>query len=110
MLSEEVHVSLEENLADANNFSLRYEHYQILAAHNIFCSISATLRELNTISCPGREYHNSLLQICRNIIDADFNMYNNNLNNTLNEDANVSMKEFLADVNNSSLSEEEARS
>jgi len=55
MLSEEVHVSLEEHFADANNYPLRYEHYQILAAHNVSRSISATLRELNTISCPGRE-------------------------------------------------------
>jgi len=35
-------------------------------------------------------------------------MYNNNLNNTLHEDANVSIKEFLADVNNFLLSDEEA--
>ena len=33
-------------------------------------------------------------------------MYNNNLNNTLHEDANVLIKEFLADVNNSSLRDE----
>jgi len=106
MLSEEVHVSLKEHLADANNSSLRYEHYQILAAHNVSHSISAMLRERNTISCPGRKYHNGLLQISRNTIDADANMYNNSLNNTLHEDVDVSIKEFLADVNNSSLSEE----
>jgi len=106
MLSEEVHVSLEEHLADANNFSLRYGHYQILAADNVSRSISAMLRELNTISCPGREHHIGLLQISRNAIDADADMYNNNLINTLHEDVNVSIKEFLADVNNSSLRDE----
>jgi len=103
MLSEEVHVSLEEHLADANNSSLRYGHYQILAVDNVSRSISGTLRELNTISCPGREYQNGLLQISRNAIDADADMYNNNLNKTLHDDVNVSIKEFLADVNNSSL-------
>jgi len=101
MLSEEVHVLLEEHLADANNSSLRYGLYQILAVDNVSRSISATLGELNTISCPGREYHNGLLQISRNAIDADADRYNNNLNNTLHEDVNVSIKEFLADVNNS---------
>jgi len=106
MLSEEVHVSLEEHFADVNNSLLRYEHYQILAAHNVSRSISATLRELNTISCPGREYHNGLLQISRNAIDGDADMYNNNFNNTLHEDVNVLIKEFLADINNSSLSDE----
>jgi len=74
--------------------------------HNVSRSISATLRELNTISCPGREYHNGLLQISRDAIDGDA-VYNNNLNNMLHEDANVSIKEFLADINNSSLSDEE---
>jgi len=34
-------------------------------------------------------------------------MYNNNLNNTLHEDVNVLIKEFLPDINNSSTSEEE---
>ena len=82
---------------------LRYGYYQILAADYVSLSISATLRELNTSSCPGREYHNGLLQISRNAIDADADMYNNNLNNTLHEDINVSIKEFLADVNKSSL-------
>jgi len=105
-LSEEVHVSLKEHLADANNSSLRYGHYQILAADNVSRSISATLGELNAISCPGREYHTGLLQISRNAIDADADMYNSNLNNTLHEDVNVSIKEFLADVNNSSLRDE----
>jgi len=101
MLFKEVHVSLEEHFADANNSPLRYEHYQILAVHNV----SRTLRQLNTISCPGREYHNGLLQISRNAIDGDADIYNNNLNNTLHQDVNVSIKEYLADINNSSLCE-----
>jgi len=46
MLSEEVHVSLKEHLADANNSSLRYGHYQILAADNVSRSISAALGNL----------------------------------------------------------------
>ena len=85
---------------------LRYGYYQILAADNVSLSVSATLRELNTSSCPGREYHNGLLQISRNAIDADADMYNNNLNNTLHEDVNVSIKELLADDNKSSLRDE----
>jgi len=86
MLSEEVHVSLDEHLADANNSSLRYGHYQILAADNVSHSIPPTLGELNAISCPGREYHTSLLKISRNAIDAAVDLHNNNLNNTLHED------------------------
>jgi len=106
MLSEEVHVSLKEHLAEANNSSLRYGHYRILAADNVSRSIYATLGEFNAIRCPGREYHTGLLQISRNAFDADADMYNNNLNNTLHEDENVSIKEFVADVNNSSLRDE----
>ena len=71
-----MYVLLKEHLADANNSSLRYGHYQILAADNVSRSIFSTLGELNAISCPGREYHTGLLQIYRNAIDADANMYN----------------------------------
>jgi len=83
-------------------------HCHILTANNISRPIPATLGELNAISCPGHEYHTGLLQISRNAIDATADLHNNNLSNTLHIDLHVSLEEFLADVNNSSLHDEVA--
>jgi len=85
---------------------LRYGHYQILVAETSLTLCPVALVELNAIGCPGLEFHTGLLSIARNAIDAATQLHNDNLSTTLPEEVHVSLKEYFAGVNNSSLHDE----
>jgi len=95
-------------LPDMQAEMLRYGQYQILVADNVSHLVHVTLGELNAFSCLGREFYTGLLRIARNAIDTTAQLHNNNLKNTLSdsEEVHVSVKEYFADVNNSSLHDE----
>ena len=87
----------------------RYGHYPILIGDNTSLLVTATLGKLNSLDCPGRQYHTGLLLIASNAIDAAVKLHNNNLNTTPPEEVHVSLKEYLADSTNSSLHDEVAQ-
>jgi len=86
-----------------------YGHYPILVGDNTSLLVPATLGELNSLGCPGRQYHTGLLQIATNAIDAAAKLHNDNLNTTLPEEVHASLKAYLADTTNSSLHDEVAQ-
>ena len=100
---------ISDALPDMQAEMLRYGQYQILVADNVSHLVHVTLGEL-AFSCLGREFYTGLLRIARNAIDTTAQLHNNNLKNTLpdrdSEEVLVSLKEYFADVNNSSLHDE----
>jgi len=71
--------------------------------------LPATLEELNSLGCPGREYHTGILHIATNAINAAANLHNGNLNTTLPEEVHASLKAYLSDATNSLLHDEVAQ-
>ena len=84
----------------------RFGHYTILVSDNASLLVSATLGELNSLGCPGREYHTGLLHIGTNAINAAANLHNDNLNTSLPEEVHTSLKAYLSDATNSLLHDE----
>jgi len=87
----------------------RYGHYPILVGDNASLLVPATLGELNSPGCPGRQYRTDTLHIATNGIDAAAKLHNANLNTTLPEEVHVSLKAYLSDATNSSLHDEVAQ-
>jgi len=79
-----------------------YGQYPILVGDNASLFVSATLGELNSPGCPGRQYHTGILQIVTNVNDAVTKLHNVNLNTTLPEEVHASLKAYLSDATNSS--------
>ena len=84
----------------------RYDHYTILVGGNASLLVSVTLGELNSLGCPGRQYHTGLLHIGTNVINDATNLHNDNLNTTLPEEVHASLKAYLSDATNSLLHDE----